>query len=73
MKPQCQQILNWLKEKGSLTPAEAYQELGIYRLSGRIKDLRDAHYDIRTELTTYKTDTGKVKRFATYFLADEEV
>lgn len=69
---QCEEILAYMREHGSINPAEAYLELGIYRLSGRIKDLRDEGHEIRSDIVTYKTLKGEKKRFAEYSLVDKE-
>ena len=37
---QSEQILNYMKEHGSITSMEAFSRLGITRLSARIYDLR---------------------------------
>lgn len=69
---QCEQVLNYMKEYGSINPAEAFLELGVYRLSGRIKDLRDEGYEIKTEMVGYKNKAGEKKHFATYSLEEKE-
>ena len=41
-------LLLWLVSNRSITPLEAWEHLGIYRLSGRIHDLRDMGVEIST-------------------------
>ena len=41
-------ILDYLRVTGSITPIDALEQLGCFRLSARIKELRDMGYDIRT-------------------------
>lgn len=63
---QNQAILYRLKNSpNGLSPWEAAHDplIGSMRLSGRIKDLRDAGYDIKTVM-----HTDGVKRYARYFL-----
>ena len=69
---QCEQVLNYMREHGSINPAEAFLDLGIYRLSGRIKDLRDEGYEIRSEIMGYKNKAGEKKHFAKYSLVEKE-
>ena len=45
---QTKKILEYLERHGSITQAEAAEEFGCYRLSARIKDLRDKGYWITT-------------------------
>lgn len=66
---QCQKILNFIKEHGSINPAQAFNYLGCYRLGARIKDLRDEGYNIQTELATSKNAAGDTVRYAVYSLA----
>lgn len=64
---QNQMILQHLKKHKVITPAEAYGKYGVYRLSARILDLRDAGHNI---LTTIVESTGRrgTKHFAEYRL-----
>jgi len=41
-------LLFYLEQRGSIDPKQAWQELGIYRLSARIKDLREEGHSIIT-------------------------
>lgn len=60
---QSEQILNALKEGRSLTPLDALQEFGSMRLGARIYDLKQAGYNIVTEMVTKNN-----KQFASYRL-----
>lgn len=48
MKSQKQKILSWLKSGRTLTPIQALNKFGCFRLSGRILELRRAGNDIKT-------------------------
>jgi hypothetical protein len=63
MKSQTEQILTHLKKGKTITPLTALNKFGCLRLSGRIFDLRDEGYNIKT----IPTKKGK-KQFATYKL-----
>ena len=56
-------ILNHLKEGNSITPLEALNKYGCFRLGARIWDLRKEGHDIRE-----KDVKANGKRFASYFL-----
>lgn len=60
MSQSCQ-ILAHLKSGRSITPIEALELYGCFRLAGRIKDLRDAKFEIETEMVN---ENGKT--FAKY-------
>ena len=55
---QNEMILNYMKEHGGITPAEALNYCGSMRLSARIHDLRAMGYDIQMKLVTVKTRNG---------------
>ena len=63
-------ILNHLNQR-PITPAEAYEKLGVMRLSARIYDLRNQGYSISMELKTAKNRFGAVVTFAEYRLESE--
>lgn len=63
MKSQEQQILSWLKRGRGLTPIQALEKFGCFRLGSRIHDLRMQGWDILTEMVTQNG-----KRFARYKL-----
>lgn len=58
-------ILKHLKEKGSITPLEALELYGCFRLSARIHNLREKH-NIKMVLV----ENGKNK-FAKYVLRED--
>ena len=61
-------IIDYLKKYGSITPAEAYEKLGIMRLQARIHELRQMGYNIVTELIRQRNRYGKTITFAKYKL-----
>lgn len=50
VKSQTQQIYEHLANGGTLTPLEALNLFGCFRLSGRIYDLRLSGLDVKTEI-----------------------
>ena len=57
-------ILLFLESGGSLSTIDALEKFGSFRLSARIKDLRNQGYNIKTE--KFKTPNGKT--VARYFI-----
>lgn len=64
MNTQKMAVYQHLCRYGRLTPMQALEKFGSFRLAARIRDLRDEGIDIRTEWV--KRDG---KRFAEYRLA----
>lgn len=62
---QSAQILAYLREGNSLTPLEALNRFGCFRLGARIWDLKREGHDIHTEMV----EVGGGKRVARYRLA----
>ncbi len=66
---QNEMILKHLKtHKTGITPQDAVEKYGCYRLSGRIHDLRRMGYDISTENETRKNRYGVPVTYARYKL-----
>jgi len=58
---QTKQILDYLEQGNSLTAIDALNLFGCFRLSARIKDLKDSGHQIKTIIVKH----GK-KSFASY-------
>lgn len=56
---QNERLLEYLRTHIGITPMVALNELGIYRLSGRIHNLREAGHRIQTIRTKVKTRDGE--------------
>jgi hypothetical protein len=61
---QTESILNHLEVHGSITPLDALQLYGCFRLASRIWDLKAQGHDIRTE-----NASSNGKTYAKYVLA----
>lgn len=66
-------VLKYMQDFGSITPQEAVFDLGVYRLSAVIFDLRDAGYKIETETEYAKNRYGKPTHYARYKFNREPV
>lgn len=62
---QAQKVLKYMLTYGSITPKEAYEELGCMRLSGRIYDLRKSGYNVVSDIQKGKDGS----RYARYWVA----
>ena len=64
-------VLEWLKTDGSITSMEAFEHLGITRLSAIVFNLRKLGYTISSDDMTIINRYGKQVHFARYKLEDE--
>ena len=62
------EVLNHLKQNGSITSMEAFKKYGATRLSAIIFNLRDEGYQIDTLMIEGKTRYGRPTTFAKYIL-----
>ena len=67
---QCERIVRYMKDEGSITPADAVYDLGIYRLAARICDLKREGVGIIAKMETTTTRYGDTVRYARYRLED---
>lgn len=62
-KSQTQEIYEWLQQGRAIDPMLALERFGVFRLSGRILELRQAGHPITTTIIEKNN-----KRFASYTL-----
>ena len=72
MMTQCEQVLEYMKDFGSITPLEAMQDIGCMRLAARIADLREQGHPIGRRMKTSKNRYGRDVSFAEYYLLQED-
>jgi len=65
---QKQAILTYLKKGNSISPLEALNKFGCFRLGARMHELKKQGYNILSEIVTDIT-TGK--RYAEYWIKNE--
>jgi hypothetical protein len=70
-KSQTEDVLRYMKENGSISSKEAFEEFGATRLSAIIFALRKRGYEIETEIWTCTNRYGKNVDFAKYILKEE--
>ena len=69
---QCEQVLQHMRDHGSISTIEAFFNYGITRLSARIWELRRDGYDINTDLVTVKSEKGVKKHYARYKIKERQ-
>lgn len=68
---QCDKILRYLRENGSITPVDAMAEFGCMRLAARVADLKKDGYTIVKRMKTGRNRYNDKITFAEYFLEGE--
>ena len=68
----CEQILDHIREHGSITQQDAYhfKPHGCTRLASRVHDLKVMGYPIAKVMETKKYDDGATISYARYYLED---
>lgn len=67
---QCQRIIAYIKEFGSISTLEAFKDLGVARLASRIHDLKGQGYTFITETKTAKNRFNENTTYKVYKLVD---
>lgn len=67
---QCDKVLAYMKQFGSITQLEALSDLGCMRLASRISDLRQQGIAIGRRMKTGKNRYGDDVTFAEYYLEE---
>lgn len=63
---QCEKIVFYIKMFGSISSMEAFQDLGITRLSARIYELRNEGYQFDEKFETAKNRFGESVTYKRY-------
>lgn len=69
---QCELILKYLNNFGSITTYESFVDLGITRLASRIHDLRNKGFDFEEEWVTTTNRYGRPVTFKKYRLKTQK-
>ena len=59
-------VLDYIREFGSITPIDAFRDLGVTRLAAKIFELKKDGHDIHTEREHGKNRFGQATRYARY-------
>ncbi len=67
---QCERVLKYMQDFGTINPMQAIADLGVYRLGARVYDLKKREYKIHRRMVTAKNRYGEPVRFAEYRLEE---
>jgi hypothetical protein len=70
---QTERLLNYLRDNKSIDPLESWKELGIYRLSAVVFELRKDGYRIATDKKKVLNKFGESCSVANYKLNQNEI
>lgn len=65
---QCEKVLHYMQRFGSITPVEALDNIGCFRLAARIADLRGQGVQIKAERETHVNRLGDRATYTRYSL-----
>ncbi len=71
MKGSKPRIIAYMKAHNGITSMDAFRDLGITRLSARIKELRDMGYNIVTLMIDSENRYGEAVSYGKYILKGE--
>ena len=69
---QCQRIVDYMRQFGSISTLEAFNDLGVARLASRIHDLRRQGFVIESEIKSAKNRFGENTSFKVYRLVEDK-
>lgn len=73
MVSQKQMVLDYITEFGSITPIDAFRDLGVTRLAAKIFELKKDGHDIEKAIETGKNSFGNRTRYARYSFGKGEI
>lgn len=68
---QCDRILQYLEDFGSINQLQAIADLGCLRLASRVCDIKKMGYPIRRRMVTGKNRYGEKTAYAEYYFEKE--
>lgn len=68
---QCDRVIEYIKDFGSITTLEAFTELGIVRLGARISELRKNGVKIEDKTETVKNRYGEKCHIKRYYIKEQ--
>ena len=68
---QCEMIVKYIRDFGSITTLQAFRDIGCTRLASRITDLKNRGYKFRDEFVTSKNRYGVKVRYKKYYLEED--
>lgn len=71
MKSQTERVLEYMINVGPITPLDALEKLGCFRLPARILDLKKRGYNIKDRWINHTNKSGEVKQYKEYWLGGD--
>ena len=68
---QCERVLQYMQDFGSINPLEAMKDLGVMRLASRVSDLKQEGYQIERQIVTTKNRYCEPTHYAEYRLMED--
>lgn len=65
-------IIEYIREFGSITPMDAFRDLGVTKLATRISEMRSAGIEFDDKYETSKNRFGKSVTYKRYWLHAEQ-
>ena len=65
---QCERIIQYMKDFGSITTLQAFTDLGCTRLASRVNDLKKQGYNIKSEFVSGKNRYKETVSYKKYYL-----
>ena len=70
---QCERVLKYMQDFGSINPQQAMQDLGVMRLAARVADLKKAGHKITRRTVSGRNRYNENVIFAEYRLEENSV
>lgn len=67
---QCERIVEYMQQNGSITQLDALREFGCMRLASRISDLKRQGVAVKREMETSKNRYGEPISYARYSICE---
>ena len=67
---QCEKIVRYMQQNGSITQLDALREFGCMRLASRISDLKRQGVAVKREMETSKNRYGEPISYARYSICE---
>ena len=69
---QCERVLKYMRDFGSINPLQAMGDLGVMRLAARVSDLRKDGHKISRRMVAGRNRYGDAVSFAEYRITEDK-
>lgn len=70
---QCERIVDYIEQFGSISPLEAFRDLGITKLATRISEMRKQGKEFKQEYMKAQNRFGETVHYMRYYLPEKEI